>query len=48
MPFKALRIVSQPPDTSNWSYSTKAFDLGKIGELFLVWPWNLTDDLEKQ
>ena len=34
---------------SNWSYSPGTPNLGQNRQFFLaVWPWNLTDDLEKQ
>ena len=34
---------------SNWSYSPETPNLGQNRRFFLaVWPWNLTDDLQKQ
>ena len=33
---------------SNWSYSPETPNLGQIDDFLAVWPWNLTDDLQKQ
>ena len=41
-------IVSKPSVTSNWSYSQKTPNRVKIDDICSLWPWNLTDDFEKQ
>ena len=42
-------IILKPLVHSNWSYSPEAPNIGQNRQYFLaVWPWNLTDDLEKQ
>ena len=49
MLLQALCIILQPLVNSNWSYSPVTPNLGQNWRFFLaVWPWNLTDDLEKQ
>ena len=45
---KALCIISKPLVNSNWSYSLETLNLGKNRRFFVPWPWNLTDDLEKE
>ena len=45
---QALCIISKPWVNSNWSYSPETLNLGQNQRFFCpVWPWNLTDDLEK-
>ena len=41
-------IISKPSVNSNWSYSPEALIGSKSAKFCRVWPWNLTDDLEKQ
>ena len=49
MLLQALCIISKPSVNSNWSYSPETPNLCQNWWFFLVaWPWNLTDDLEKQ
>ena len=44
-----LSIIPNPSVISNWSYSWEMLNVGKNRRFFCpVWPWNETDDLEKQ
>ena len=46
---QALCIISKPLVNSNWSYSPETLNSGQDWRFFFaVWPWNLTDDIEKQ
>ena len=49
---QAFNIISKPMVISSWSYSPKTLNSGQNLQLFflsdLIWPCNLTDDLEKQ
>ena len=41
-------IISKPSENSKWCHSPETLNLGKKLAVFCpVWPWNLTDDLEK-
>ena len=49
MLLQALCIIPYPLVISNLSYSPETPNLGQMQRFCLaVWPWNLTDDLEKQ
>ena len=46
---QALCIISNPSVNSNWSCSPEALNSGQNWWFLCpVWPWNLTDDFEKQ
>ena len=44
----SLCITSKLSANSNWSYSPEMFNLGQNWWFFVLWPQNMTDDLEKQ
>ena len=49
IPRKALYIFSKPSLNSNWSYSPETPNSGQNQWFFwLLWPYNLMDDFEKQ
>ena len=45
---QAVCIISLTSVNSNRGYSPETLNLGKIDDFLAVWPWNWTDDLEKQ
>ena len=46
---QALYIISKSWLNSNWSYSLEMLNLGQNWQFSCpMWPWNKTDDLEKQ
>ena len=45
---QALCIISMPLVNSNWCYRPKTPNLGQNRCFLAVWPWNLTDDFERQ